>query len=79
MGIFVNAARIELDFIIWEGTFHHHQSTYAKMFEMLKGVERTLNPTSIICNFEQAPFRAMKKAFPEVEIKGCFFHLCTKR
>lgn len=30
------------------------QSTCTKMFEMLKDVEPTLNPTFIICNFEWA-------------------------
>ncbi|XP_076039035.1 uncharacterized protein LOC143024138, partial [Oratosquilla oratoria] len=51
------------------------RSTYSKMFEMLKDLEPTLSPTSIICDFEHAAFTAMKEVFPEVEIKGCFFHL----
>lgn len=37
------------------------QSTYTKMFEMLKDVEPTLNPTFIICNFEWAAIRVMKE------------------
>ncbi|XP_014768047.1 uncharacterized protein LOC106867635 [Octopus bimaculoides] len=40
---------------------------------MLKDAEPKLNPTSIICNLEHANFKAMKEAFLEVEIKGCFF------
>ncbi|XP_076039036.1 uncharacterized protein LOC143024139 [Oratosquilla oratoria] len=54
------------------------RSTYSKMFEMLKDLEPTLSPTSIICDFEHAAFTAMKEVFPEVEIKGCFFPFITK-
>lgn len=50
-------------------------STYKKMLEMIKEIQPGLRPTSISCDFEVAAFQAMKDAFPEVEIRGCFFHL----
>lgn len=51
------------------------RATYVKMFELLKETELNLKPSSIVCDFEQAAHSAMKEAFPDVQIKGCFFHL----
>ena len=43
---------------------------------MLKSLEPDLNPDSIACDFELAAFTAIKDAFPNVQIFGCYFHLC---
>ena len=51
---------------------------YLKMFELLKEMEPNLKPSSIVCNFEQAALSAMNETFPDVQIKGCFFHLAQK-
>ena len=49
--------------------------TYSRLFTMIKECEPTVNPKSIICDFEIAAFLAIKENFPHVEVKGCFFHL----
>lgn len=54
------------------------RSTYSKMFEMLKDIKPTLNPTSFFCDFEEAAFTDMREAFSDVEIKGRFFPFITK-
>ena len=51
------------------------RATYLKLSEMLKECVPTINPKSIICDFEVAAFSALQEIFPQVEIKGCFFHL----
>ena len=42
---------------------------------MIKECEPTVNPKSIVCDFEIAAFTAIKKIFPNVKLKECFFHL----
>lgn len=49
--------------------------TYVNMFQILKEIEPNLNPASIVCDYEQAAHCAMRAIFPNVQIKGCFFHL----
>ncbi|KAL4097696.1 hypothetical protein QTP88_022427 [Uroleucon formosanum] len=51
-------------------------SVYEKLLIMLKTLEPDLNPDSISCDFELAAFTAIKDAFPNVQIFGCYFHLC---
>jgi len=51
-------------------------SVYEKLLNMLKTLEPDLNPDSISCDFELAAFTAIKDAFPNVQIFGCYFHLC---
>ena len=50
------------------------RTTYLKMFELLKEMELNLKPCSIVCDFEQAAHSAINETFPDVQIKGCFFH-----
>ena len=51
------------------------RATYTRMFDMVKALKPNLSPQAINCDYEQAAFLAMKDCFPEVEIRGCFFHL----
>lgn len=51
------------------------RATYVRLFELIKECHPYVNPGSIICDYELAAFSAMKEIFPDVEIKGCFFHL----
>ena len=41
----------------------------------MKEIELNLQPSSIVCDFEKAAHSAMKETFPDVQVKGCFFHL----
>jgi len=51
-------------------------NVYEKLLNMLKTLEPDLNPNSISCDFELAAFTAIKDTFPNVQIFGCYFHLC---
>jgi len=51
-------------------------NVYEKLLNMSKTLEPDLNPDSISCDFELATFTAIKDAFPNVQIFGCYFHLC---
>ncbi|XP_064089232.1 uncharacterized protein LOC135203434 [Macrobrachium nipponense] len=51
------------------------RSTYVRMFEMVKSLVPNVRPQCIHCDFEQAAIGAMRKCFPGVKIRGCFFHL----
>ncbi|XP_068204653.1 uncharacterized protein [Palaemon carinicauda] len=48
--------------------------TYSRLFKMIKECQPTVNPKSVVCDFEIAAFLAIKENFPQVELKGCFFH-----
>ena len=54
---------------------NNEYTTYVKMFTSLKEKEPNLKPGLIVCDFELAAHSAMKTVFPDVEIKGGFFHL----
>jgi len=49
--------------------------TYDHMFLMLKKLRPNLKPKSISCDFEQVAIKSIKKAFSDVKIYGCLFHL----
>ena len=48
-------------------------SAFVKNRAMRKGILRSQN---ILVDFEKANMNAALLAFPEAEIKGCYFHLC---
>ena len=48
------------------------RATYVRMFQLLLDIEPNLNPTSIICDFEQGAHSAMREVFPNIQINGCF-------
>ena len=49
------------------------QTTYANFLDQLKKVKPDLAPESIMVDFEKASINSLRLAFPETEIKGCFF------
>jgi hypothetical protein len=49
--------------------------TYRKLFEMLLNLNPGLLPHSISIDFEIAAISAIKDAFPQVNIHGCYYHL----
>ncbi|KAB0800989.1 hypothetical protein PPYR_05343 [Photinus pyralis] len=53
------------------------QATYSNMLAMIKDImpQLPLNPRYISCDFELAAILAFQRAFDNVEIHGCFFHL----
>ena len=50
--------------------------TYHTMFQILKILLPQLSPTKILVDFEKACMNAAKVAFPDVDVRGCYFHLC---
>ena len=48
-------------------------TTYIRLFEKLKENKPTLNPKSILTDFEHASINAFKQVFPNIENRGCFF------
>lgn len=50
--------------------------TYVEIFSKIKEWQPRLNPKSVMVDFELAAMKAVKQVFPEVNVYGCFFHLC---
>ena len=50
------------------------QTTYVHFLDQLKKINPDLAPESIMIDFEKASINSLRMAFPETEIKGCFFH-----
>ena len=36
------------------------------------------NPNDILVDFENTAIKALRAQKPGIEVKGCFFHLCSK-
>lgn len=51
------------------------RNTYERLFHFVKNLVVNTHPHSIYCNFEMAALNAIRECFPEVALKGCFFHL----
>ena len=55
------------------------QDTYLRVFQEVQNIAGGadgLQPREVLVDFERAALNAMVEAFPDVEMKGCFFHLC---
>ena len=52
-----------------------NMSTYNRMFVILKILVPNMTPQKILLDFEKACMSAAQAAFPQAEIKGCYFHL----
>lgn len=52
-----------------------HQSTYERVFGILKNKRPNLNPSKLLSDFEKAAIVAFTSTFPDAEMSGCFFHL----
>lgn len=50
------------------------EMSYTRMLEALKNLRPSLNPKSIMTDFERAAKNAFRKVFPNAEQAGCFFH-----
>ncbi|XP_031340835.1 uncharacterized protein LOC116168947 isoform X2 [Photinus pyralis] len=51
------------------------RATYVRFFNIIKNMQQNANPDSIFCDYESAALLAMRECFPNVSVKGCFFHL----
>ncbi|RWS21740.1 uncharacterized protein B4U80_09561 [Leptotrombidium deliense] len=49
--------------------------TYTRVLNAIKFSRPNVQPTTIMTDFEIAQINAYKNAFPNIETKGCFFHL----
>jgi hypothetical protein len=50
------------------------QLTYIRFLKYLLEIKPSLNPTSVIIDFEHSSINAFKTVFPHAEQQGCFFH-----
>ncbi|XP_071040757.1 uncharacterized protein [Parasteatoda tepidariorum] len=54
------------------------KTTYVRLFDLLKGkalaLGISLNPNSVLIDFERSCISALKDTFPYAAVKGCFFH-----
>ncbi|CAG7729463.1 unnamed protein product [Allacma fusca] len=50
------------------------ESSYSRLAAVLQKLQPGLAPSSIITDFEYAAINAFREAFPESEMRGCFFH-----
>ena len=46
------------------------------MFDIMKSLLPNLAPQKVLVDFEKACMNAVRIAFPNAEVKGCYFHLC---
>src|SRR6218665_1314816 len=51
------------------------KATYIRVFEKLKELLPTLNPASILSDYEKATQNAIRHMFPNARLVGCLFHL----
>ena len=55
-------------------TRNKNEDTYRRILEHLKEKQSDLDPISLTEDFEAASIHAMRAAFPDIEIAGCYFH-----
>ena len=51
-----------------------NRQTYEKMWQMITDIRPNISPTSCTMDFEIAAHDAMRTAFPNINIYGCYFH-----
>lgn len=49
--------------------------TYTVVFRIIKSQFQDWQPEKITVDFELAPMKAIRRVFPSVVVKGCFYHL----
>lgn len=52
------------------------QRCYREFLSALKDLEASLNPSTVMIDFEQAMIGALDAEFPQTAKRGCFFHFC---
>ncbi|XP_076057300.1 uncharacterized protein LOC143034842 [Oratosquilla oratoria] len=51
------------------------QATYEDILQQLLTINPRLNPKTFLIDFEQAARSAIEEIFPNVTVKGCFYHI----
>ena len=51
------------------------ETTYVNFYNALKTLNESLNPNSIMVDFEKAAINAIQSVFTNTSVRGCFFHL----
>jgi len=54
---------------------NNNQATYNTLLVEIKNLAPGINAGSISVDFEVAIHNAFRTEFPDIEIRGCFFHL----
>ena len=52
------------------------EATYRRFLVALQFLTDNIMPEQILLDFEQAALNAFSNAYPQSQIKGCYFHLC---
>ena len=52
------------------------RATYDNMLAAIKAMVPNATPRRILLDFESAAMNAFQAAYPDAQIKGCYFHLC---
>lgn len=61
--------------MVYAFTTNKQESTYRRILEKLLQLKPTLNPDSVVSDYESASINAMTSVFPGVSVVGCSFHL----
>ena len=51
------------------------EATYRRVIAGLLHARPDLQPQSVLVDYERAAVNALQNAFPQTNVKGCFFHL----
>ena len=51
------------------------QETYEKFFHVLMDLRATLQPDTLMIDFERASYESFSDVFPSANVTGCLFHL----
>lgn len=51
------------------------ESTYQLVLEKIKELRPNMNPKTVMLDFEKAIHNSFKTVFPQIKLRGCFFHL----
>jgi len=51
------------------------ETTYVSFYNALQTLNESLNPKSIMVDFEKAAINAIQSVFTNTSVRGCFFHL----
>lgn len=67
----IDANVIPLVYVIFP---HKSENIYHRIFVALNSIKSNLNPKLFMLDFEKVVMNAVVHVYPEIQVKGCFFH-----